>query len=726
MYLNHCQTTPKKVRVQSLTKLFSSPYDNVNLTTSRQLCAAASRPYTMAFFIFYSICVIAAALLAIFLLRRYADPHRVTVIVLGVAWYAWLTSLSVVALVPLDAFTTLSGNGNTRIIAILWKVSYWSTQVLTWAVIPIMQGYVLSGSFTVSGRIRSALRRMWRFWLVVVCLTVLGVALAAAWGKLNISTLPQLIVLLSNTYGLVAVVALLGYGLVEVPRVLWRRSFPESRLTWHLHRVGCAAVRLEDAAKELEQCLAVVLITSQQIPRSDGELRRKADSLVAYTQKHSPVPLSALVTHKVDVESLEERDLDYASNAAGLARLRGRVKLAIAEFVGSRGDYLSFLKKALELEALCKSRQLGVYMPPDGRLGWAATASWRYKCVIRPYIQRLTALILAAASAIIVWCEATIGSGRNPDLSPFSLLIHDNALLESEFGAQLVVAAPLAYVCAAAYFSLFKLGSLGAYHMVPHATWSWSLLLNGSLLARFAAPLAFNYLHVIRMTGGQKGGRKMVFVSSMGMEDVPLLGAGFNTWFPLIMVVYVAILSFDVCGACAQRMCNSSLAKMLLPARLRLNGERPDPESTERGQELLAAEHAAVVGGGELGEGTQFFGMIKRPEAGAGARGLATGGSRSYQGQGGSTSLAGASRSGSSSLRRELELGGASGAVAGGDSVRQPLFSGSMVRSDASGSGRGLGASSPTSSQQDAADRLFAGVGRGSSSRRNGRNAWGP
>ena len=699
--------------------------------------------------------MIVAALLAIWLLRLYADPHRVTVIVLVVAWYAWLTSLSVVALVPLDVFTTLSGKGNTDVIGYLWKASYWSTQILTWAVIPIMQGYVLSGSFTITGRIRSAFRRLWRFWLVVGILTVLGVALAAAWGKLNLSTLPQLIVLLSNTYGLVAVVALLGYGLVEVPRVLWRRSFPESRLTWHLHRVGGSAARLEDASKELEQCLAVVLITSQQIPRSDGELRRKADSLVSYTEKHSPVPLSSLVTQKVDVESLEERDLDYAGNAAGLARLRGRVKLAIAEYVGSRGEYLSFVKKALQLEALCKSRQLQVYMPPDGRSGWAATASWKYKCIFRPYVQRLTAVILAIASALIVWCEATIGSGRHPDLSPFSLLIHDNALLESEFGAQLVVAAPLAYICAAAYFSLFKLGSLGAYHMVPQATWSWSLLLNGSLISRFAAPLAFNYLHVIRMSEGQKGGRKMVFVNSMGMEDVPLLGAGFNTWFPLIMVVYVAILTFDVCGSCAYRFCNSNLAKMLLPARLRLHGEHPDPETTARGQELIAAEHEAVGRGGELGEGTQFFGMVPTPLGGrTTTRGVSNSNSHTL-GSSSSGGLLSGARSGSglpgggsSSLRRELELGTTTstssgvitGGTAGGDSVRQPLFSGSL-RSDTTGGvgglpgsssagrgGLGAGVGASGSSHPDAADRLFATVGRGgssaSSSRRNGRNAW--
>jgi hypothetical protein len=135
--------------------------------------------------------------------------------------------------------------------------------------------------------------------------------------------------------------------------------------------------------------------------------------------------------------------------------------------------------------------------------------------------------------------------------------------MASPWAEQALVAAPLAYACACCYSSLFKLGSLGPYHMVPRATWSWSLLLNASLLARFAAPLAFNYLHVVRMTGGQRGGRHMAFVELMGMEEVPLLGAAFNTWFPLVLVVYVAALTVNVCEACA--------AKIFIPARLRFD-----------------------------------------------------------------------------------------------------------------------------------------------------------
>ena len=120
----------------------------------------------------------------------------------------------------------------------------------------------------------------------------------AAWlsGHLALSTLPGLVFTLSNTYGkcahcmachlrlaaimqncntqnvcvvhfiavvnvsvwlgagLIVCILLLGYGLVEIPRVLWRRSFPEKRLRWHYHRRGhvaagtCTAAAVEHQA----------------------------------------------------------------------------------------------------------------------------------------------------------------------------------------------------------------------------------------------------------------------------------------------------------------------------------------------------------------------------------------------------------------------------------------------------------------------------------------------
>lgn len=43
-----------------------------------------------------------------------------------------------------------------------------------------------------------------------------------------------------------------------------------------------------------------------------------------------------------------------------------------------------------------------------------------FQCLVRPWLQKLLSLGLAATSFMLIWSEATIGLGQNPDLSPFS------------------------------------------------------------------------------------------------------------------------------------------------------------------------------------------------------------------------------------------------------------------------------------------------------------------
>lgn len=45
------------------------------------------------------------------------------------------------------------------------------------------------------------------------------------------------------------------------------------------------------------------------------------------------------------MDRLNESDLDYANSVSSLASLRGRLKLAIANFVGCCGEYVNYVKK---------------------------------------------------------------------------------------------------------------------------------------------------------------------------------------------------------------------------------------------------------------------------------------------------------------------------------------------------------------------------------------------
>ena len=66
-------------------------------------------------------------------------------------------------------------------------------------------------------KLSHSFQKLWKFYCVVGVLAVLALLAAVALGSLTLTTLPTVIVLLSNTYGLIAILLLLGYGLVYVP-----------------------------------------------------------------------------------------------------------------------------------------------------------------------------------------------------------------------------------------------------------------------------------------------------------------------------------------------------------------------------------------------------------------------------------------------------------------------------------------------------------------------------
>lgn len=39
----------------------------------------------------------------------------------------------------------------------LWRIVYWTSQCLTWLILPLMQSYIEAGDFTLKGKLKSAL-----------------------------------------------------------------------------------------------------------------------------------------------------------------------------------------------------------------------------------------------------------------------------------------------------------------------------------------------------------------------------------------------------------------------------------------------------------------------------------------------------------------------------------------------------------------------------------------
>lgn len=88
----------------------------------------------------------------------------------------------------------------------------------------------MAGQFTFRGRLAEAIKQNLIFYgVMAVCGVAFLIWLIVA-NNLSTNDLPAFMFTLSTTFGLCVIVVMLGYGLVEVPRMVWRSADAQQML----------------------------------------------------------------------------------------------------------------------------------------------------------------------------------------------------------------------------------------------------------------------------------------------------------------------------------------------------------------------------------------------------------------------------------------------------------------------------------------------------------------
>ncbi|XP_048432146.1 LMBR1 domain-containing protein 2 homolog A-like isoform X2 [Pyrus x bretschneideri] len=465
--------------------------------------------------VFYLISLPLTLGMVLFTLKYFAGPEvpRYVMITVG---YTWFCSLSIIVIVPADIWTTIN-HIESGGISFFWSWSYWSTFLLTWTLVPLIQGFEDAGDFTVTERLKTSVHVNLVFYLILGFIGLLG------------------LILLISAF-------LLGFGLSEIPKGLWKNSDWTIRQKVLSHKIAKMAVKLDDAHQDLSNAIVVAQATSTQMSKRDP-LRPYMDiidNMLAQMFREDP-------SFKPQGGRLGENDMDYDTDEKSMATLRRHLRGAREEYYRYKSEYMTYVLEALELEDTIKNYER------RSSTGWKYVSSFRHtrtgtlgspvdtieflwRCILRKEVEKLLAVILGIISVAILLAEATLLP--RVDLSLFSILI--NSVGKQEVLVQVFAFVPLLYMCICTYYSLFKIGMLMFYSLTPRQTNSVNLLMICSMVARYAPPVSYNFLNLIRL-----GEHKTIFEKRMGNIDqaVPFFGSEFNRIYPLIMVVYTLLVA---------------------------------------------------------------------------------------------------------------------------------------------------------------------------------------
>lgn len=497
-----------------------------------------------------------------------------------VSWISFFTSLlgfvlsfGIVALIPYDVWEALMVQGAKddivdpladetprQLAHSSWELIYWTTFVLCWLLCPVLIEYEAAGDFTTLARVKTSLRRN-AVWYATYLLLGSLVLLWLAIGGGDHTGFEAWCIAASNAWGLLVSAVLMGYGLVAVPRHLWRMASPCDQLAT-LH---CVTVKMDEARLSTQFELQDVIsearaeVATRRMGSWDPQLEEAFAMLQATLEEseqlHCELTNGARGLRESGHSNCvgHSRGDDDAAKVESLAQLHRALKQSGLEAQRAACRWDQLVQRCLFLEDLQEQ------MFPSAL---EVEEAWKSACPCGKLLCRMHGVRSCWHSLVLLWlrtlrsrvfrllggacgllsCTIVIGQltmfSEGWSMSLLALFFQS----DHGFGlTQALCMLPLGYLVCTAYWSMFQLKIAGWYGLYPnHNTDTGSLLWCASILARTSAPLCYHFLKLVQVKG-------TAFQAMMGqMNVVPLLGRSFNQVFPIIVGLLVFCNLFNV------------------------------------------------------------------------------------------------------------------------------------------------------------------------------------
>ncbi|XP_051923788.1 G-protein coupled receptor-associated protein LMBRD2B-like isoform X2 [Hippocampus zosterae] len=519
--------------------------------------------------------------LALALLHRYGDLKKQQPIVLLGTLASWYLCFLIVFVLPLDVSTTiykqclldnthhpspvsptrisyLMENGSTLsptesapsvcekpwsyipegVLPVFWRVVYWTSQFLTWLLLPFMQSYARSGAFSLVGKVKAAIVEnaiYYGTYLLIFIFLVIYVVAHPKW-RLTWTEFQTICITAANTWGLFLLVLLLGYGLVEIPRSYWLSSCHTHLLAKTYFKVAKMACEKVSAEENLADVMEEVSVINVSV-KYNHSLRECVDTILTKCPTEYQQEMGSDAEHSCN-------DQTVLPTKRGLVQLHKKVIAAVQRCRQTRVQWSMLLERIFHLEDAAKSRgnpmchfvRSFTATERDGcirRFLYTPKVEWYWECVFRQVVYKLLAFLLFFLSVAVVWSECTFFSMR-PVLSLFAIIA--------------VCFITIIFLCVCVYSTVFQIRVFNYYYLAPHhQTDAYSLQFSGMLFCRLTPPLCLNFLGLIHMDPAvsQQDRLHTSYTSIMGsMHLLSFISNGFYIYYPvLVLLLCFATLS---------------------------------------------------------------------------------------------------------------------------------------------------------------------------------------
>lgn len=264
-----------------------------------------------------------------YLILNYFKSKYVSLDVTISVFISWVLGIVGILLLPYDISLSMLETvdvSSLRSIEIVWHSVYWVTFFFAWILLPIQLDFHASGEFTIAEKLRDAINKN-IFW---GCMAMIGGMIYLIY-MISISDgsfwrVVDYTMLLSNTYGILMIIVLMGNGLVGLPKRLWEMSNIEAELIRLYLSASSIETFFQEARYDLEDCELEVQKASSIISSlSDVNFRRYINSINDRVSSFTFSNRSTTSNYSQNHNNItpEVRELFKSKN--GLVKLHARV-----------------------------------------------------------------------------------------------------------------------------------------------------------------------------------------------------------------------------------------------------------------------------------------------------------------------------------------------------------------------------------------------------------------
>jgi len=262
--------------------------------------------------------------ITICLLKYYARKN-INPVVIITAFLTWFLNLVLIVLLLFDIYYTQTKEGmpniTKNIIIYGYNIIYWSTFLLGWIFVPLMQSYEDSGEFTKIEKLKSSLKENLIYYGILLVIIIILLVFTII--KFGIEKTLIIIKDGSLIFGLVFFFFLLSYSLIKYPKTLYFKLNNSKQIQYHEWRANKFFNRLDEDKFDLINIFSCLKLTINNINEIDK------------------------INDEKDIKSIKEsiNTSINSKNSKNSRKKRGSLSMDLTDEPKKIKDYLEYMDK---------------------------------------------------------------------------------------------------------------------------------------------------------------------------------------------------------------------------------------------------------------------------------------------------------------------------------------------------------------------------------------------